>query len=56
MIIKLFQSIGIVFSFIILILVSILAMYISYIAAIGILIIGAIFIVYNLIRFTKSTN
>jgi hypothetical protein len=51
-----FQSIGIVFSLIVLIILTIATMYLSYILAIGILIVGLVYVVKQLLDLTKSGN
>jgi hypothetical protein len=51
-----FQSIGIVFSLIVLVILTIATMYLSYILAIGILIVGLVYVVKQLLDLTKSGN
>ena len=51
-----FQPIGIVFSLIVLVILTIATMYLSYILAIGILIVGLVYVVKQLLDLTKSGN
>jgi len=54
MITNLFQSIGIVFTLLILAAVAIVSMYLSYIIGIGIVILTLIFITYHIISIVRS--
>ena len=51
-----FQSVGIVFSILLLIIVTIAIMYLGYIAAIGIIILALLYIVYNLSSQVNSAS
>ena len=51
-----FHSIGIVFTVIILIIMTLATLYISYVVAIGILLIGAVYVIKQLLDLTKSGN
>jgi len=51
-----FHSIGIVFTVIILVIMTLATLYISYVVAIGILLIGAVYVIKQLLDLTKSGN
>ena len=51
-----FHSIGIVFTVIVLVVLTIATMYISYIVALGVLLAGAVYVVKQLLDLTKSGN
>jgi hypothetical protein len=51
-----FHSIGIVFTVIILIIMTLATLYISYVVAIGILLLGAVYVIKQLLDLTKSGN
>ena len=53
---SLFQSIGIVFTILIIGLLALISLYISYLVALGVLIIGLVWIIYQLISlFNEQT-
>lgn len=54
MITNLFQSVGIVFTILILAAIAIISMYLSYILGIGIVILTLLFIVYHIVSTVKS--
>ena len=49
-----FQSIGIVFSLILLVVVTLATLYLSYIVGIGLVILSLVYITYNLLKTVKS--
>ena len=51
-----FQSIGIVFSLIVLVVLTIATMYLSYIVALGLLLVALVFITKHLLSLFKSGN
>lgn len=51
--IKLFQSIGIVFTLLLIIALTLIVFYATYVLGIGILLIGAVYLVYQLLRVLK---
>lgn len=53
---NLIQSLGIVFSIVLLIVISLATLYISYIVAIGVLLVGAVYITYNLVSTVKQLS
>jgi hypothetical protein len=54
MITNLFQSIGVVFTLLIIAAIAIVSMYISYIVGIGIVILSLVFIVYHILSITRA--
>lgn len=54
MITNLFQSIGVVFTILIIAAITIVSMYLSYILGIGIIILTLIFITYHILSILKS--
>lgn len=54
MITNLFQSIGVVFTILIIVAITIVSMYLSYILGIGIVILTLIFITYHILSILKS--
>jgi hypothetical protein len=54
MITNLFQSVGVVFTILILAAVAIVSMYISYIVGIGIVILTLVFITYHIVSTVRS--
>lgn len=54
MITNLFQSIGVVFTILIIAAITIVSMYLSYILGIGIVILTLIFITYHILSILKS--
>jgi len=55
MIVNTVQSVGIVFLMILVVMTTIITVYFSYILGIGILVIGLLFVVYQLIATAKSS-
>lgn len=51
-----FKAIGIVISFLVLLVLTIVSMYITYILAIGVFIFGSIYIVYRILKAHKSLS
>jgi len=47
---KLLQSIGVVFTLMVIVAIAIMAMYLSYILGIGILLAGLVFIIYHVLK------
>ena len=54
MITNLFQSLGVVFSILVLIIFTVVILYLSYVLVIGIAILSLIFIVYKLLSIAKT--
>ena len=54
MITNLFQSVGILFTILIIAAIAIVSMYLSYILGIGIVILTLLFIIYNILSTVKS--
>jgi hypothetical protein len=52
--ITMFQSIGIVFSLILLVVVTLATLYLSYIVGIGLVILSLVYITYHLLKTVKS--
>lgn len=51
-----FKAIGIVISFLVLIVLTIVSMYITYILAIGVFIFGSIYLVYRILKARRSPS
>lgn len=56
MITTLFQSIGVVFTLLILAAVAIVSLYISYVIGIGVVILSLIFIIYHILKIIRMNK
>lgn len=56
MITNLFQSVGIVFTLLIIVAVTVISMYLSYILGIGVVVLALVFIIYHVLSTIRSSS